>query len=176
MNSSEKSKRKESPRRKHWFLLIACGMLFCVGIMGCLATLWATAYYPTCAAMPFPFYTDIEKNAFFELPLSARNLEHNSRVSSRSCVIWVQFDIASADLEALQNSTLIKIFETKRIEDSGFLHFMEEQDWTQPANSIIGSGGIEGYTEDGYIKQWLLIDSTDATNLIVYIIVTKNWL
>jgi hypothetical protein len=167
-----KSKRRDT----NWGCIVAIALFICGCALpyGFLKLTWGNSY-TVCFGTPFPSYQDLQQEAFFELPSSARNLAYDANGLNRKggCTIWVKFEIDPGDLEDLQNSTLIESFKGIQLDGDAFLYFLQRKDWAQPNNSIAGVGYNNDYP---YTSQWVFIDMTDESNFIVYIITNQEWL
>jgi hypothetical protein len=155
--------------KKYLFIFLVMGLL---GIsFFSFALLVSGNTYITCFNTLFPSNAVIEERAFFKLPSSAYNLSYSVKGSNRGCVIWVKFEIQPHDIEELQNSTLIRSFDSG--EDDPFFHFQQMKDWILPIDFIVGYGNQLSYP---YISQRIIVDIHNKDHFIVYIIVTKDWL
>jgi hypothetical protein len=175
MRHPEKSKREENPRRKNWFLIIAIPLFVCGCALpyGFVKLIWGNSY--TVCFGTFPSDEDLQKETFFKLPSSARNLTYDANGLGRKggCTVWIKFEIDPEDLEALQKSTLVETFEDAQLEEgNGFSYFMQKKGWVQPKNSIAGVGYNNDYP---YTSQWVFIDTTEQNNFIVYILMNQEW-
>jgi hypothetical protein len=172
MHHPEKSKRQPSRYSKKWLFIIGCVGLLCLGLFGLLKS---RMLYLTCFGTLFPSHADVEKAAFFKLPASAKSMDYKFfKIDPPSyregCAFWVRFEIDPGDLEALQKSTFVETFEPTQLEGYRLPYFKLKEDWVLPANALAGFG----YSNNFPIGQWIFVDTTDPSKLIVYIIANRE--
>ena len=122
---------------------------------------------------------DGETNNYFSLPSTAQAIENHSLQLTRSCTLWIKFQIPASDLNTFISTTFIKgrISSTlmpMRIGSVAYLHQMTGWDLNSLNSSLAGEA--EGTGERYLDEQFVIVDTSNSTQYTVYLVTKKNWL
>lgn len=153
---------------------VRCGSLLAGSILVCVVTvllIFSLINSPEACI-------DFENGGYFKIPALATNLEKQAQHSSRSCTVYLKFELSPTDLDNFVETTLIKMPLSPAIPDmiGGVDHWQEQTGWKLDKAKSYLAGQAIGEKDKFLDEQAIFVDTTNSTQYIVYLVTKRNWL
>lgn len=119
------------------------------------------------------------RDLYFELPSSAAGLKQQSIQSSRSCTLWVKFEISPTELENFIVTTFVQtpLSSINMPQSIGGVEYIQQQTgWKLASATSYVAGETKGSGKLYLDQQWLFVDTSDQSKYVIYLTTNHNWL
>jgi hypothetical protein len=120
-----------------------------------------------------------ESSAYFSLPHTASHVQRHTLYLSRSCTLWLKFEMKPADLRAFVATTFIKspLSSTVLPRKIGGIDFLQQETtWQLDKISSFLAAEANGTGPYYLDEQMLFIDTRNPSVYLVYLATKRNWL